>query len=61
MELFPKDYVLELNNTKLGNCPSFPSITHMTPFAKRFRSYRILTTDVAAEFRFCTELQLIEI
>jgi hypothetical protein len=60
-ELFPKDSILELNTTKLGNSPRFLTVTHTTPFAKRFRSYGILTTDVAAEFRFWTEPQLIGI
>jgi hypothetical protein len=50
-----------LNTTKLGNSASFLNITHMTPFAKRFRSYRILMTDVAADFGFQTELPLIGI
>jgi hypothetical protein len=61
IELFPKDSVLELKTTKLDNSPSFLTITHMTPFAKRFRSYGILTTDVAADFRFWIEPQLIGI
>jgi hypothetical protein len=30
----------------------------MTPFAKQFRSYGILTIGVAAEFHFWTEQQL---
>jgi hypothetical protein len=55
MLLIPKDYVLELNTTKLGNSPSFLTITHTTPFGKRFRGYGILTTDIAAEFCFWTE------
>jgi hypothetical protein len=37
MELFPKDYILELNTKNLGNSPRFLIITHMS--AKRFRSY----------------------
>jgi hypothetical protein len=60
-ELFPKDSVLELNTTKLGNSPSFLTITHITLFAKWFRSYGILMTDIAAEFCFWTEPQLIRI
>jgi hypothetical protein len=52
MELFPKDSVLELNTTKLGNSPSFLTITETTLFAKQFRSYRILPIDIAAEFCF---------
>jgi hypothetical protein len=55
MELFPRDYVLELNTNKLGNSPSFLIITHKTLFTKRFRSYGILTIDVTAEFHFWTE------
>jgi hypothetical protein len=39
MELFPKDYILELNTKNLGNSPRFLIITHMTLSAKRFRSY----------------------
>jgi hypothetical protein len=58
LELFSKNSVLELNTTKLGNSPSFLTITHMTPFAKRFRSYRILTINITAEFCFWTEQQL---
>jgi hypothetical protein len=54
-ELFPRDSVLELNTKKMGNSPCFLIITHMTLFAKRFRSYGILTIDVATEFRFWTE------
>jgi hypothetical protein len=52
MELFPKDYVLELNIKNLGNSPSFLTNTHTTLSAKWFRSYGILTIDVAAEFFF---------
>jgi hypothetical protein len=55
MELFPKDSVLELTTTKLGNSLSFLTITYMTPFSKRFRSYGILTTDITADFCFLTE------
>jgi hypothetical protein len=55
MELFPKDFVPELNTKNLGNSPSFLTISHMTLSAKRFRCYRILTIDVAAEFCFWTE------
>jgi hypothetical protein len=55
MELFPKYSVLELNTKNLGNSPIFLTITHTTPSAKRFRSYRILTIDIAVEFCFWTE------
>jgi hypothetical protein len=55
MELFPKDSVLELNTKNMGNSPSFLTITHMIMSAKRFRCYRILIINVAAEFCFWTE------
>jgi hypothetical protein len=58
MELFPKDSILELNTKKLGNCPSFLTITHMTLSAKWFRIYGILTIDITAEFCFWTEQRL---
>jgi hypothetical protein len=51
-ELFLKDSIMELNTKNLGNSPRFLTITHTTLSAKRFRSYRILTIYVAAEF--CT-------
>jgi hypothetical protein len=54
-ELFPKDFVPELNTKNLGNSPSFLTIKHMTLSAKWFRSYGILTIDVAAEFCTWTE------
>jgi hypothetical protein len=57
MELFPKDFVPELNIKKLDSSPGFLTITHMTPFAKQFRNYGILTIDVTAEFCFWTEQQ----
>jgi hypothetical protein len=55
MELFPIDSILELNTKNLGNSPIFLTISHMTLSAKRFRSYRILTIDIAAEFCFWIE------
>jgi hypothetical protein len=55
MELFPKDFVLELNNKNLCNSPRFLTITHMTLSAKQFICYRILRIDVAAKFYFWTE------
>jgi hypothetical protein len=58
MELFPKDPVLELSTKKLGNSPSFPTITHTILSTKRFRSYGILTIDVAADSCFWTEQRL---
>jgi hypothetical protein len=39
----------------LGNYYSFLTITHTTLSAKQFRSYEILTIDVAAEFSFWTK------
>jgi hypothetical protein len=50
MELFPKEFVLELNTRNLGNSTSFLTITHTTLSAKWFRKYENLTIDVAAEF-----------
>jgi hypothetical protein len=50
MDLFPREFVLELNTKNLGNSPSFPTITHMTLSAKCFRSYGISTISVTAEF-----------
>jgi hypothetical protein len=42
--------VLELNTKNIVNSPSFLTITHTILPAKRFRSYEILTIDVAAKF-----------
>jgi hypothetical protein len=50
--MFPMYSVLKLNTKNLGNSPSFLTISHMTLPAKQFRSYRILTIDVATEFCF---------
>jgi hypothetical protein len=55
MELFLKDFVLELYTKNLGNSPSFLTITHMTLSTRRFRSCRILMINVAAEFYTWTE------
>jgi hypothetical protein len=55
MELFPKDSIVELKTTKLGNSPSFLTNTQKPMFAKLFRSHGILTIDVAAELCFWTE------
>jgi hypothetical protein len=52
MELFPMDSVPELKTKKLGNSHRFLTITNMTLFAKQFRSYGILSIDIAAEFSF---------
>jgi hypothetical protein len=38
-DLFPREFVPELNTKKLGNSPSFLTITHMTLSARWFRSY----------------------
>jgi hypothetical protein len=54
-ELFHKDSVPELSSKKMGNSPSFLTITRTTLSAKWFRCYGILTIDVAAEFCFWTE------
>jgi hypothetical protein len=48
--LFDYDSIMEMNTKNLGNSSSFLSITHTTLSAKRFRSYRILKIDFAAEF-----------
>ncbi len=55
MELFPKEFVPELNTKNLGNSTSFLTITHMTLSAKWFRKYEILMINVAAEFCSWTE------
>jgi hypothetical protein len=49
-DLFPREFVPELNTKNLENSPSFLTITHTTLSTKQFRSYRILTIDVPAEF-----------
>jgi hypothetical protein len=54
-ELFPKEFVLELNTKNFGNSTSFLTITHTTLSARRFRKYGILMIDVAAVFCFWTE------
>jgi hypothetical protein len=43
MELFIKDSFLELNTKNYGNSISVLTIAYVTPFAKRFRRYKILT------------------
>jgi hypothetical protein len=55
MDMFPREFVLELNTKNLGNSPIFLTIAHTTLSTKRFRSYGISTIDVAAEFCFWTE------
>jgi hypothetical protein len=48
IELFPKDFVLELITKNLRNSPSFLTITHTTLSTKGFGSYKILTIDIVA-------------
>jgi hypothetical protein len=57
MELFPKEFLPELNTKNMGNSIIFLTITHTTLSAKWFRKYRILTMDVAAEFCSWAEQQ----
>jgi hypothetical protein len=57
MELFPEEFVPELNTKNLGNSTIFLTITHTTLSAKRFRKYGILTIDVTTVFCFWTELR----
>jgi hypothetical protein len=52
MKQFGPDSIPELNTKNLGNSLSFPSITQMAPFTKRFRSYGILKIVLAAESYF---------
>jgi hypothetical protein len=56
--LFGYDSVPELNTKNMGNSPRFLSVTHTILSTKRFRSYRILKIDSAADFYFWTELWL---
>jgi hypothetical protein len=42
----------------MGNSPSFLYITHTILSAKRFRSYRILKINIAADFCFWAEQRL---
>jgi hypothetical protein len=56
-ELFPEEFVLELNTKNMGNSASFLSITHTTLSAKWFRGYGILTIVIAVVFCFQTEQQ----
>jgi hypothetical protein len=51
--LLDHNSVPELNTENMGNSPRFLSI-------KRFRSYRILNINFAADFCFWTEQRLIE-
>jgi hypothetical protein len=58
MELFPTDYVPELNTKNLGNSSSVLTITHMIISAKRFGSYDVWMFNSAAEFCSWTEQRL---
>jgi hypothetical protein len=58
MGLFSYNSALKLNTKDMGNSPSFLSVTHTVLSAKRFRSYRILKIDFAADFCFWTEPRL---
>jgi hypothetical protein len=49
-DLFPGEFILELNTKNMGNSLSFPTNAHTTMSTKRFRSYGISTIDVTAEF-----------
>jgi hypothetical protein len=57
MDLFPREFFLELNTKNMGHSSIFLTITHMTLSAEWFRSYGILPIDIAAEFCFWTEQQ----
>jgi hypothetical protein len=57
MELFSKEFVLELNTKNMGNSDSFLTTTHTTLSAKRFTKSGILMIDVTAVFCFWTEQQ----
>jgi hypothetical protein len=55
MDLFPREFVLELNTKTLGNTLCFLTITHMTLSTKLVRSYGSLTIDIVVEFCSWTE------
>jgi glutathione peroxidase-family protein len=55
MELFPKEFVPELNTKNLGNSASFLTTKQTTTSTKRFRENGILTINVAAKFCAWTE------
>jgi hypothetical protein len=55
---FGYNSVTEMNTKNMGNSPSFLSVTHTILSTKRFRSYRILKINFAADFCFWTELRL---
>jgi hypothetical protein len=56
--LFGYNSVQELKTKNMGNSPSFLSVTHTILSTKRFRSYRILKIDFAADFCFWAEQRL---
>jgi hypothetical protein len=58
MGLFSYNTVPELNTKNMENSPSFLSITHTVLSSKRFRSYKILKIDFAADFCFWVEQRL---
>jgi hypothetical protein len=58
--LFGYNSVQELTTKNMGNSPIFLSVTHTILSAKRFRSYRILNIDFAADFCFWAEQRLNE-
>jgi hypothetical protein len=58
MGLFGYNTVPELNTKNMENSPSFLSVTHTILSSKRFRSYRILKIDFAADFCFWAEQRL---
>jgi hypothetical protein len=58
LTLFGWDSSLDLNRKKVGNSPSFSSVTYSASSDKRFRCYRIFKIDFTAEFCFWTEQRL---
>jgi hypothetical protein len=52
MERLRLDSVPVLNTKNLENSLIFPSVTQTTPFAQRFKSYKILNINLAAESYF---------
>jgi hypothetical protein len=58
MRLICYDSVLELNTKNFGNSLIFLSVTQVTLFTERFRSYRILKIDLVVEPYFWIGQQL---
>jgi hypothetical protein len=58
LKLFSWYSSLELNIKKLGNFPSFSSVTYSALSDKWFRSYRILKINFTSEFYFWIEQRL---